>query len=587
MPLPGTGDLNWGGALNDYIVNTVQAMAEGASTNINTHTTSADPHGSQAYTDTQISAITVLKGAANGYAELGVDGRLAPSQAPAGGGRTNAYDVKKDFGATGDGSTDDTAAIQAALNECAIAGGGEVWIPNGTYIVTTLQIKAPGNLWIHLSNGAVIKRKASASAQYLITNFNATDAPTAYSGPGQLMISGGTLDGNAANNATSGILLGLAHASGVVVRDMIFQNVTDWNAVVLGGCNNTVIETSIFRGFRLVSGSTDSPAVKIATTLDSSEVPGLAAASYDSTPCVGVVVNKCASAGYGTYGAFGAIVSSVKNFSSATLVHSGIRVNECTVYNSSGFGIRGLGWTNSHISRNVFRDCNGMVLLEVPASRPVGSNVDGTNIIADNIGTNVGTVNAAGGPQPAAISLAGRFGAGANPASEPIANVHVTGNQIINWANVTSAIYVLNGREVSVSDNTIVNGTNVAASAGITVHNSFYTKIVGNRVKSTQGAGIYLTVFDAANPGAGCAHSSCLDNIVSETTSTGISINYSSFVLAGGNNLQNTTTAGIGLYNSSGNCLVNNNVGQNCGIHGTQYQNTAGTGNQLGGAVIG
>lgn len=44
----------------------------------------------------------------------------------------------KDFGAKGDGVTDDTAAIQAALN----AGGGRtVWFPSGTYLVSeTLQI---------------------------------------------------------------------------------------------------------------------------------------------------------------------------------------------------------------------------------------------------------------------------------------------------------------------------------------------------------------------------------------------------------------------------------------------------------------
>jgi hypothetical protein len=42
-----------------------------------------------------------------------------------------------DFGATGNGSTDDTAAIQAAINAVGNTGGGIVYFPEGTYRVTS------------------------------------------------------------------------------------------------------------------------------------------------------------------------------------------------------------------------------------------------------------------------------------------------------------------------------------------------------------------------------------------------------------------------------------------------------------------
>jgi len=44
------------------------------------------------------------------------------------------YNVK-DYGATGDGSTNDTVTIQAALDACTTAGGGTVYFPAGTYMV--------------------------------------------------------------------------------------------------------------------------------------------------------------------------------------------------------------------------------------------------------------------------------------------------------------------------------------------------------------------------------------------------------------------------------------------------------------------
>ena len=43
----------------------------------------------------------------------------------------------KDFGAVGDGVTDDTAAIQAAINYLISLGGGTINVPRGTYYVTS------------------------------------------------------------------------------------------------------------------------------------------------------------------------------------------------------------------------------------------------------------------------------------------------------------------------------------------------------------------------------------------------------------------------------------------------------------------
>jgi len=46
------------------------------------------------------------------------------------------------FGATGDGTTKDTAAFQKALDTCAAAGGGTVLVPAGNYLVGSIELKS-------------------------------------------------------------------------------------------------------------------------------------------------------------------------------------------------------------------------------------------------------------------------------------------------------------------------------------------------------------------------------------------------------------------------------------------------------------
>jgi parallel beta-helix repeat protein len=55
----------------------------------------------------------------------------------------------KDFGATGDGVTDDTAAITAAVEAARAAGGGDVYVPTGTYIVSGHNEPSDGAIMLY------------------------------------------------------------------------------------------------------------------------------------------------------------------------------------------------------------------------------------------------------------------------------------------------------------------------------------------------------------------------------------------------------------------------------------------------------
>lgn len=55
-------------------------------------------------------------------------------------------------GAVGDGTAKDTAAFQKALDGCAVAGGGEVVVPAGNYLIGSIQLKSSTTL--RLEKGA-------------------------------------------------------------------------------------------------------------------------------------------------------------------------------------------------------------------------------------------------------------------------------------------------------------------------------------------------------------------------------------------------------------------------------------------------
>jgi hypothetical protein len=74
----------------------------------------------------------------------------------------------KDFGATGDGTTDDTAEIQAALTAASSAGGGTVIVPAGSYLISS-AITIPSLVTLQGVGRASIIKCATGSAHHAIT----------------------------------------------------------------------------------------------------------------------------------------------------------------------------------------------------------------------------------------------------------------------------------------------------------------------------------------------------------------------------------------------------------------------------------
>lgn len=89
---------------------------------------------------------------------------------------TGWYSVKA-YGATGDGVTNDTSFIQAAIDAAAAAGGGCVLLPSGDYSANQIALKS--RVWLVAENGArILKIAGSVSDTNNAINMSGTVTAT-------------------------------------------------------------------------------------------------------------------------------------------------------------------------------------------------------------------------------------------------------------------------------------------------------------------------------------------------------------------------------------------------------------------------
>ncbi len=137
-----------------------------------------------------------------------------------------------DFGAKGDGVTDDTAAIQAAFDAIASTGGiRTVYFPSGTYIISAVINLNKNNIMVRGEGESSVVQVKNNVGDLQLNGYGAMFIIA--TGSNHIVIKDFLLDGNADNNTTStySAIKGI-NTDHLTIQDMTIKN-TPFNAILL------------------------------------------------------------------------------------------------------------------------------------------------------------------------------------------------------------------------------------------------------------------------------------------------------------------------------------------------------------------
>jgi len=143
----------------------------------------------------------------------------------------------------------DSNAIQQALDIAKYEGNANIIIPDGNYnIYKTLIVYS--NTHIIMGENTYLNRMFPGT---LMENGKVGDNYQGYHGNGNIIIDGGTINGNVLY-APYGIYgyggIGFAHANKLVIRNLTIKDIVYSHAIEINSSNNVLIENCKFLGYK-------------------------------------------------------------------------------------------------------------------------------------------------------------------------------------------------------------------------------------------------------------------------------------------------------------------------------------------------
>lgn len=224
----------------------------------------------------------------------------------------------KDFGAKGDGTTNDATAIQSALDSIKTTGG-VIYFPYGTYLIKT-AILFYSNQILFFEKGATILQGDAINS--LMRNYSTTSIGD-YDGTHDSMIIGATFDGGTFE--TNNTLLGICHSKNIIIRDCKFKNAYGtWHDLEINSSQYVLVENCDFDGSR-----------KNGQNGENLQFDGAGSASYypwgdikiDNTICQYIEIKGC-------HFHDNTVSPAIGNHSN--MAHEFVRIHDCVIDGNTG-----------------------------------------------------------------------------------------------------------------------------------------------------------------------------------------------------------------------------------------------------------
>jgi polygalacturonase len=278
--------------------------------------------------------------------------RISPAQS-----RTHAFDPRQ-FGAKGDGTTLDTAAIQSAI-DAAAKRGGTVRLAQGNYVTGTLLLKSGVSL--QLEGGATLLGSLNPADYKLVEPFiDGTGQTRGYAllacvDAHDCSVHGGTIDGRGAalqqaagvaakNPSAKPFLVLCVRSSRITIRDVKLQNSAAWTTHIFQ-CDRVIVDKVSIRSLGLANNDgidiDSSTNVHISGCTIESGDDAICLKTTSPKPCKDITVTNCTLTT--RCGAFKIGTETAGDFSA-------IRVSDCHVIRADLGAVKLLSVDGAHIS---------------------------------------------------------------------------------------------------------------------------------------------------------------------------------------------------------------------------------------------
>jgi hypothetical protein len=282
---------------------------------------------------------------------------------------------------------DDTPRIQRALDKKGI-----VRIPNGTFEIGKILIVKEGTT-VELSPSTILKRINGIYCVFTngtpIESYYAGgglgDAPTGYTGNGNIIIKGGTIDCNGTLDQTPCMGITFSHAKNILIEGVTIKDIYAGHHIEINSTDNAKIINCKFDKYTDSGGRPFSEMVQIDGAFGGGVFPLFGA--DDNTVCNNITVENCdfknGARGIGTHNA------------GTLLWHNDIKILNNRFSNMTERGIHCYAFKVIHIANNTIESCNaGISLLNsydvlsegniIKTITTIGYEIDNTNTVTSN-----------------------------------------------------------------------------------------------------------------------------------------------------------------------------------------------------------